>query len=212
MTGPGLSEVASLDLYDELNGQTLFGGAVYLNAAHELVGGNRYSFIASGPVTGPEAMGLPAIDRIASRTAVEPGHGYFICKDISLAQFPSGSWALASSAEYVKAYVPEWIHRDGAVVGARLQFTTHRVEADDLPQWNRTYDVALAGERSVTVPLKGSGDHEFMALRGDRLQFVSGADEVTVRILDPAAAAGKQYAACIRAGSVYTEIRLRLTL
>lgn len=212
VAGPGSSEVASLDLYDELNGQTLFGGAVYLNAAHELVGGNRYSFIASGPVTGPEAMGLPAIDRIASRTAVEPGHGYLICKDISLAQFPSGSWALASSAEYVKAYVPEWIHRDGAVVGARLQFTTHRVEADDLPQWNRTYDVALAGERSVTVPLKGSGDHEFMALRGDRLQFVSGADEVTVRILDPAAAAGKQYAACIRSGSVYTEIRLRLTL
>ena len=90
--------------------------------------------------------------------------------------------------------------------------TTHRAEADALPQWNRTYDVALAGERSVTVPLKGSGDHEFMALRGDRLQFVSGADEVTVRILDPAAAAGKQYAACIRSGSVYTEIRLRLTL
>ena len=212
VAGPGSSEVASLDLYDELNGQTLFGGAVYLNAAHELVGGNRYSFIASGPVTGPEAMGLPALDRMMARTAVEPGHGYFICKDISLAQFPSGSWALASSAEYVKAYVPEWIHRDGAVVGARLQFTTHRVEADDLPQWNRTYDVALAGERSVTVPLKGSGDHEFMALRGDRLQFVSGADEVTVRILDPAAAAGKQYAACIRSGSVYTEIRLRLTL
>lgn len=212
VAGPGSSEVASLDLYDELNGQTLFGGAVYLNAAHELVGGNRYSFIASGPVTGPEAMGLPAPDRMMARTAVEPGHGYFICKDISLAQFPSGSWALASSAEYVKAYVPEWIHRDGAVVGARLQFTTHRVEADDLPQWNRTYDVALAGERSVTVPLKGSGDHEFMALRGDRLQFVSGADEVTVRILDPAAAAGKQYAACIRSGSVYTEIRLRLTL
>ena len=157
-------------------------------------------------------MGLPAPDRMMARTAVESGHGYFICKDISQAQFPSGSWALASSAEYVKAYVPEWIHRDGAVVGARLQFTTHRVEADDLPQWNRTYDVALAGERSVTVPLKGSGDHEFMALRGDRLQFVSGADEVTVRILDPAAAAGKQYAACIRSGSVYTEIRLRLTL
>lgn len=29
------------------------------------------------------------------------------------------------------------------------------MSARQLPQWNRTYDVALAGERSVTVSLKG---------------------------------------------------------
>lgn len=209
---PGTSAGEWLDMYDEQNGRTLFGEAVYIDAAHDFVGSNRYSFVDAGPAAGLEALGMLTLDRPAERIAVEPRHGYFICKDIALAQFPSGAWALAVSSEYARVYVSEWLVRDGREVGARIRSAIGQVQPEGLPAWGMHYELPAAGERSLRVALPGNSEEsEFMALRSNYLQFVAGHDDVTIRINDPAAAPGKEYRARIRSGARYTEITLKLT-
>lgn len=201
-----------LDLFDENNGQTLFGNAVYLDAEHNLVGADRYSFVDAGAVAGLEALGMLKLDGFKDKIPAQLQHGYFVCKDISLMEFPSEKWAMAVASEYATIHVTEWIARDEKIVGAKIRYAVQKLAGDGLPEWGKVFDVKLAGERTVTIPLPAEFTDTECAPWGDAaLNFSYAADHVTVRITDPAAAIGKEYRFTIRSGARYTEVKIRIS-
>lgn len=200
------------DLYDENHGRTLFGGALYLDAEHNLVGANRYSIVDAGQATGTDVLGTLQLNGLTDRIAAEPRHGYFICKDISLMEFPSGKWALSIAAEYIRAFIPERLYKDQNPVGIRMYYTLHKPEGHGLPQWQEKYRVMLAGERSLIIDLREmQGPHEFAARKSETLDFHEESGQVTVRVTDPNATRGNSYPFYIRSGAYYTEVSIEMT-
>ena len=200
------------DMYDENHGRTLFGEALYLDAEHRFAGADRYSLVDAGPTTGVDAIGALRLDGFTDRIAAQPRHGYFICKDISLQEFPSGKWALSVAAEYIRAYIPERLYKDQTPVGVRIYYTLHKPEEHGLPQWKQRYKVSLAGERSLVIDLQGiQGSREFAARKSQTLEFIEEAGQGTVQIIDPNAARGNSYPFYIRSGTYYTEVSIEMT-
>ncbi len=201
-----------LDLFDENNGHTLFGNAVYLDAEHNFVGADRYSFVDAGAVAGLEALDVLKLDAFRDKIPAQLQHGYFVCKDISLMEFPSEKWAMAVASEYATIHVTEWIARDEKIVGAKIRYAVQKLAGDGLPEWGKVFDVKLAGERTVTIPLPAKfTDTECAAQEDAVLRFSYAADHVTAGITDPAAAAGKEYRFTIRSGARYTEVKIRIS-
>ena len=212
-SSPGVEPSGSLlDLFDEDNGRTLFGNAVYLDAAHNFIGGGRYSFVDAGEIAGIEALGDLSLDGVRDKAAAHLRHGYFICKDIALMEFPSGKWGFAISSEYAKVHVEEWLTRDGKNVGVKLRYSMHSPETHGLPEWEHLYEVKRSDDGSVTIPLPADDADTECAPWGDTpLRFSFAADHVTVHIADPETAPGKEYRFVIRSGASYTEAKLRIT-
>ena len=201
-----------LEMFDENNGQTLFGNAVYIDAEHNFVGANRYSFVDAGAVAGLEELKALKLDGFKSKIPVQLQHGYFVCKDISLMEFPSEKWAMAVASEYATIHVEEWISRGEQNVGAKIRYAVQKLDASGLPEWGQVFDVKLAGDRTVTIPLPAeSTDSECFTKNDAVLRFSYAADHVTVGVIDPAAAAGKEYRFVIRSGIRYTEAKVRIS-
>ncbi len=200
----------AVELHDEQNGRTLLAGAVYLDTQRHLCGGNRYSFVDAGPVRGLKAVGEAQIEGFADRLLIQPGRGYFMYKDISMMEFPSGKWGVSIATEYAKIYVSEWIFGNGKVRGARISYSTHKPAGHGLPEWGQQFDVSLSGERSATISLPEAGECECSTKRTDQLSIETSADRVTVRVTDVKAAAGKKYPLYIRSGSFYTEVKIHI--
>lgn len=59
----------------------------------------------AGEVADLKALGEPVFTEIEDLVAATPGHGYFICRNMTFKTFPSGVHALAIGAEYTKVYV-----------------------------------------------------------------------------------------------------------
>lgn len=206
-----LPSVSTLDMYNENNGKTLFGNAVYLNAAGKFVGDNRYSFVDAGRVSGLAALEALKLDGFSGEVPVQPGHGYFLCKDISMMEFPSGRWGLSIASEYSEMYVTGWIQREGKTVGASVQYLIRQPEEHGLPGWGTVYNVKLKEGGSVTIPLSNvSNDSECATPDKTLLRPSFGADHVTIQITDSNAKVGKQYKFYIRSGAYYTEAKLQV--
>ena len=203
--------VVELDMFDENHGNTLLGGVVYIDADRNFVGDDRYSFVDVGTVSGLDEIKNLKLDGFADRIAVQPGHGYYLYKDIALMVFHSGKWGLSIGAEYVKCYVSDWLFLGEEIVGARIHYDILRPEGHGLPAWDEVFEVRFADGASVSIPLPDeNGDYEFDAA-GDRLvEFAHDAQSVQVRVTDPAAGIGKEYKLRIRNGNYYTEVRLCL--
>lgn len=202
-----------LDLYDENNGRTLFAQALYLDAEHRFAGANRYSMVDVGPVSGVEELGELRLDGFTDRTDAQLRHGYFICKDVSLKEFPSGKWGLAIESDYARAYLADWLYDGGKIVGAHLRYTMHKPEGHGLPQWKRIYGVSLTGDRTTVIDLAEVREKcEFAAGKSHELQYEEEEPgKVSVRITDPKAARGKSYPFNIRSGVYYTEVSIEIT-
>lgn len=199
------------EMFDEENGKTLFGDALFLDKEHYFDGNNRYTIADAGLVEGLKDLNELKLDRAAHRISVWPKHGYFICKDISLMEFPSGKRALASGAEYARILIKEWITRDDQPVGVKFDYTFEKVSGKNLPEAGKVYEVKLAADRSVTIPLPSmSSDSECVPWGKTALRFSYSDDHVTAQIMDPQAAAGKEYRFVIRVGACYSEAKLRI--
>lgn len=199
------------EMLDEENGHTLFGDALSLDSNHRFDGGNRYTIADAGVVESLNQLGEPSLDRAARRISVWPNHGYYLCKDISLLEFPSGKRAMAVGAEYARVMVSEWIVRDDKPVGVKFNYTFDKLSGDGLPEWGKVYEVKLSAEKSVSIPLPTqSSDSECAPWGKTPLRFSFDKDHVTAQIMDAQAAAGKEYRFLIRSGARYTEAKLRI--
>lgn len=199
-----------LDMFDEKHGRTLFGNAVYMDAGGNFVGGDRCSFVEAGAVSGLDGIGPLNLGEFADRTAVRPGHGYWVVRDITLMEFPSGRWGLLAGSEFAKFYVSQWLYSDGEIIGARVHYAILRTDGEGLPAPGTVLEAKLSDGGTVSIPLADrNGDYEFVAGRSGPVEFIFGADDVTMRITNPSAAAGEEYPVYIRSGVCYTEIRLR---
>lgn len=200
-----------LEMFDEENGHTLFGEALFLDNDHRFDGNNRYTIADAGQVDGLAAMTNLTLDRAAHRISAWPRHGYFVAKDISLMEFPSGKRALAVGSQYAKIYVSEWITRDEKNVGVKLHYLVEKLACSDLPEWGKVYEVKLTTDRTVSIPLPTlAADSECAPWGKTPLRISFSEDHVTLQITDSKAAAGKEYRFVIRAGACYTEARLKL--
>ncbi len=202
---------SGLEIFDENNGHTLLGGAAYLDASHNFVGGDRYSFVDAGAVSDLNALGELKLEGFTDKIAAKPQHGYFVCKDISMMEFPSGRWGVSIDAEYMKMYVTDWLYRDGKIVGIAVQYLIQQPADHGLPAWDTVYDTKLADGGAVTISLPTEfGTCECVPAGNASLQFSYGAGHVTVRTMDPAAVVGKEYRFYIRVGVYYTAAKLRI--
>lgn len=209
---PDVPQGTQLDMYDENNGRTLFGGAVYLDAEHHFVGANRYSLIDMGDIKGMVESGELRLDNFTNRVAARADHGYFVCKDISLQEFPSGKWGMSIAAEYAKVYVAEPLYHDDKSVGVRLRYTIHKPDRHGLPEWGHIYEASLADGAAVTIQLpEDPASYEFAALKDQSLEFRKESGQVTVRITDEHAEWGNIYPFLIRSGAYYTEVSIETT-
>ncbi len=209
---PTLSEGTALDMYNENNGKTLFGNAIYIDAEGKFIGNNRYSFVDAGQLSDLNALGALNLEKLSGEIAVQPQHGYFVCKDISLMEFTSGKWGIAIASEFSKIYVTDWLKKDGKTVGASIRYVIQQPEKHGLPEWETVYNVTLKEGKSVTIPLpEKSNDSECATPQNNMLQFSFGSDHVTIQITDPEVKVGKQYRVYIRSGVYYTEIKLQAT-
>lgn len=201
-----------IDLYDENNGRTLFGNALYLDAGQHFVGANRYSIVDAGTMDGPEALGALHFEGLATRISALPRHGYFICKDISMQKFPSGQWALSIAAEYVRAYISGQLHNGRVPVGVRMHYSLHRPEGHHLPEWGTLHEVSQSEGATLTLELADrNAAYEFAARKRGSLEFREAPGRVTIRVTDPKIARGKIYDFYIRAGAYYTEASIEIT-
>lgn len=199
------------EMLDEENGHTLFGEALSLDSDHRFDGGNRYTIADAGVVESLSQLKEPSLDRAARRISVWPNHGYYLCKDISLLEFPSGKRALAVGAEYARVMVSEWIVRDDKPVGVKFNYAFDKLPGDGLPEWGKVYEVKLSAEKSVSISLPTqSSDSECAPWGKTPLRFSFDQDHVTAQIMDAQAAAGKEYRFLIRSGARYTEAKLRI--
>ena len=210
-TSPAESEATLLEMFNEENGHTLFGGALFLDKEFCFDGGNRYSIIDAGKTGSLGELTLQSLDRMATRINAYPGHGYFFCKNISLMEFPSGKRALDIGSQYARVYAPDWITRNGQPVGVEIRYTVETVPAGDLPAWGTVYEVKVASERTISLPLTArDSDSECVPKGRMPLQISYSSDRVTIRIADPRAAVGKEYPFLLRNGARYTEGVLKL--
>lgn len=208
---PAENSGTPLEMFDEENGHTLFGEALFLDNDHRFDGANRYTIADAGQVDGLAAMTNLSLDRAAHRISAWPGHGYYVAKDISLMEFPSGKRALAIGSQYVRIYVSEWITREEKQVGVKLNYTVEKLAGGDLPEWGKVYEVKLTTDRTVSIPLPThAADSECAPWGKTPLRISFSEDHVTLQITDPKAAPGKEYRFVIRAGARYTEARLKL--
>ncbi len=199
------------EMFDQENGHTLFGEALFLDSDLGFDGGGRYTIVDAGMVQSLKELNALSFDRAARRISAWPGHGYFICKDISLMEFPSGKRAMAIGSEYAKIRVAEWIVRDEKKIGVKFNYTYDKIKADGLPEWGKVYDVKLAGDKTIEIPLPANSSDSECAPWGKaplRISFAN--DHATIQITDEKAAAGNEYRFVIRAGAGYTEAKLRL--
>ncbi len=207
--GPEIPSGILLDLFDENNGRTLFGNAVYMDGTHHLVGGDRYSFVDAGTVAGLNGIGDLRLEKFVDKMEVQPQHGYWVCKDISLMEFPSGKWGMAISAEYAKIYMDQWLLQDRTIVGARFHYSMHQSVGSGLPEWGQSYSLKVGSSTSIPLPL-GASDCECTAHGNVPFRFIFGKDEVTIQVIDPMAVPGKEYRFYIRSGVYYTEAKVRI--
>lgn len=214
LSGPGLTAEtvgSPFEMYNQENGHTLFGNALSLDNDLRFDGDDRYTIADAGPVESLAGLRELTLDRAARRISAWPGHGYFLCKDISLIEFPSGKRALAVGAEYVRIRVAEWITRDEQPIGVKFNYAIDKLAGDGLPEWGKIFDVKLAGDRTITLPLPANGQDSECAPWGKtplRISFAE--DHVSLQITDPQAAVGKEYRFVIRTGARYTEAKLRI--
>lgn len=197
------------EMFDQENGHTLFGGALFLDSDHRFDGDNRYTIADAGMAESLEQLKEPSLDRAAHRISAWPGHGYYLCKDISLLEFPSGKRALAVGSEYVRIRVSEWIVRDDRNIGVRFDYAVDKLPTEGLPEWGKVYEVKLAGDRTVTIPLPAA-DSECTPWGNTPLRISFAEDHASLQITDAAAKAGSEYRFVIRAGARYTEAKLRI--
>ena len=208
---PELTTATTLDMYNESNGKTLLGNAVYIDASGKFIGNNRFSFVDAGQLADLNALGDLKLEKVSGSVDVQPKHGYFLCKDISLMEFPSGKWGLSIASEYSEVYVNDWIKRDGKVVGASVQYRVRQPEEHGLPGWEMVYNVKLAEGGSVTISLPAQvNDSECVPHDKSLVSPSFGADNVKIQVTDPNAKVGKQYRVYIRSGAYYTEIKLQI--
>lgn len=208
---PAENSGMQLEMFDEENGHTLFGDALFLDKDHHFDGANRYTIADAGQVDGLAAMPALMFDRAAHRISAWPRHGYYVAKDISLMEFPSGKRALAIGSQYARIYVSEGITREGKQVGVKLNYTIEKLAGGDLPEWDKVYEVKLTTDRTVSIPLPThAADSECAPWGKTPLRISFSEDHVTLQITDPKAAPGKEYRFVIRAGASYTEARLKL--
>lgn len=107
--------------------------------------------------------------------------------------------------------VVDWMYRSGKSAGVSIRYSKHKPAEKVLPKWGRQYEVKLAGDRSVTIRLPAeAGTCEFTTRRSNELQIQAMPDGVKVLVTDPGAAEGKEYLLYIRAGSCYTETKIRI--
>lgn len=200
------------ELFDPQHGNTLFAGGVALDAEHYLDGSNRYTIADAGMVESLDKLTDLSLDRAAHRISAWPGHGYFVCKDIALMEFPSGKRALAVGSDYARVHAAEWIARDGKNIGLKINYSFDKLPGDGLPEWGKVYEVKLTNDRSVAIPLPtDKADSECAPWGKTPLRFSFAQDHVTAQIMDPQAAPGKEYRFVIRSGARYTEAKLRIT-
>lgn len=102
---PGAGEERQLEMYDADNGRTLLDGTLFLDTKHYFDGGDTHMIADAGEVADLKALGEPVFTEIEDLVAATPGHGYFICRNMTFKTFPSGAHALAIGAEYTKVYV-----------------------------------------------------------------------------------------------------------
>lgn len=200
-----------LEMFDEENGHTLLANAVFLDLDHCFDGTDRYTIADAGQVAGLDALTELTLNRAARRISVWPKHGYFIVKDISLMEFPSGKRAMAIGSQYARIYVTERIVRNNKNVGVKLFYDYQTLEAGDLPQWGRVYEVKLTSDRSVSIPLPThTADTECVPWGNTPLRVSFSKDQVTIQITDPKASVGNEYRFVIRADASYTEAKLKI--
>lgn len=208
---PAVTVGSPFEMYDQENGHTLFANALFLDSDHRFDGDNRYTMADAGAVESLSALEGLSLDRASHRISAWPGHGYFLCKDILLTEFPSGKRAMAVGAEYVRIHVSEWIVRDGKNVGVKFDYAIDKLSGEGLPEPGTVYDVKLAGERSISIPLPArNGDAECTPWGQTPLRISYAEDHAIVQITDPKAAVGKEYRLLIRAGARYVETKLRV--
>lgn len=199
------------EMFDQDNGNTLFGNALSLDSDHRFDGDSRYTIADAGVTEGLPTLNNLTLDRAARRISAWPGHGYFLCKDISLMEFPSGKRALAIGSECVRIHVAEWISLDDKPVGVKFNYEIAKLPGDGLPEWGQVYEVKLSGDRSVSISLPDSGkDSECAPWGKTPLRISFDEDHASLQISDPKAAVGKEYRFLIRTGARYTEAKLRI--
>lgn len=206
------AEVGTMfEMFDEENGHTLFGNALFLDADHQFNGDHRYTIVDAGMVKSLQEMAPLTFERAAQRISAWPGRGYYICKDISLMEFPSGKWAMAIHAEYARIHVLEWLTRDGKNIGVKFNYTINKFSDEGLPEWDKVFEVKLSGDKSVNIPLPSqSHDSECVAWGEAPLLISFASDHVSIQVTDPQAAVGKEYRFVIRSQAAYSEAKLRI--
>lgn len=111
-----------------------------------------------------KALGEPVFTEIEDLVAATPGHGYFICRNMTFKTFPSGAHALAIGAEYTKVYVAGWLQQGDKKVGVRLHYQTAQAGTGTLPERGHTYEMSLKGEHTLDVELPEAPElYEFVA-------------------------------------------------
>lgn len=73
------------------------------------------------------------LGEFADRAAVRPGYGYWVVRDITLMEFPSGRWGLLAGTEFAKFYVSQRLYSDGEIIGASVRHAIFRADVEGLP-------------------------------------------------------------------------------
>lgn len=162
----------TINMLDELNGKTLLGNSdVYINAANNFRTSSCL-MMDLGRKSGLGAISYPVLNVLSGEMAVEPGHGYFVCKSRAVMEFESGELALPISSEvdYYKVYVASAIEKEGKTVGALVRYSVDRPKTYGLPPYDTTvgtirWDLANYNGNAITIKLSDS-DFEYN-LEGD---------------------------------------------
>lgn len=127
--------VVTLNMLDELNGQTKLGGSdVYINKANNFRA--NYNFISDiGYAAGIGAVRGPRLSNLVKETAVTPGHIYQIFDNRTIYEFPSGERAVQIDAAYYQLYVVSPITNNDKTTGAVIQYFSEFPDKKGLPDY-----------------------------------------------------------------------------
>lgn len=208
---PGAGEERQLEMYDTDNGRTLLDGTLFLDTKHYFDGGDIHMIADAGEVADLKALGEPVFTEIEDLVAATPGHGYFICRNMTFKTFPSGAHALAIGAEYTKVYVAGWLQQGDKKVGVRLHYQTAQAGTGTLPERGHTYEMSLKGEHTLDVELPEAPElYEFVAHDKTQLELAGTRNRITVRVTDTDIAEGREYLFHVRSGVLYTDLKVKI--
>ena len=165
----------------------------------------------AGEVADLKVLGEPVFTEIEDLVAATPGHGYFICRNMTFKTFPSGAHALAIGAEYTKVYVAGWLQQGDKKVGVRLHYQTAQAGTGTLPERGHTYEMSLKGEHTLDVELPEAPElNEFVAHDKTQLELAGTRNRITVRVTDTDIAEGREYLFHVRSGVLYTDLKVKI--